>query len=455
VVAPDDTKPPRPASRTAGAREDKEPSRADQRSRLLGAIVEIVARVGYPETKIGEIASQAGVSRATFYELFENKQACFVAAHRELAKGLVVETARAIADGEAARATDAVFATLVDYAEREPLAFGFLTHEAMLAGPEALEERDELITQINEQIEQAHGRLASDATLPDVPSRVLLGGLIRVLGIRTRSAQRDSAQLLSELIGWIDYYRVPGGGARQWSLIPSPQLVEAQQRVAPGAMAPAPLPRGRHRLPAALVKRVQRERIVHGTAEVIRVKGYASTTVADIVAAAGVSREVFYSHFRNRPDAFVATHQMIFEQLMAATAGAFFASAGPWPEQVWDAGAALTSFVVGAPSFAHFGFVESYALGPTVARRTDDAILAFTVFLREGQRYRPEAPALSPTAANAIVSSAIDMVAYYVRRRRAADLFGLQPLATYMILASFMGAEEAREFVEGKLREIG
>jgi AcrR family transcriptional regulator len=420
----------------------------------LSAIVEIVAQVGYPQTKIGEIASQAGVSRATFYELFENKQACFVAAHRELARVLVADTARAIADSKPTHAVDAAFETLVAYAEREPLAFSFLTHEAMLAGRDALEERDELTTQINAQIEQAQEGLESGATLPDVPSRVLLGGLIRILGIRMRSGQSDSGQLLAEMTGWVDYYRVPRGAARQWSLVPSTQLVEAQQRVAPGAMAPAPLPRGRHRLPAALVKRVQRERIVHGTADVIRVKGYASTTVADIVAAAGVSREVFYSHFHNRPDAFVATHQMIFEQLMAATAGAFFASAGPWPEQVWDAGAALTSFVVGAPSFAYFGFVESYALGPAVARRTDDAILAFTVFLREGHRYRPEAPALSSSAANAIVSSAIDMVAYYVRRRRAADLFGLQPLTTYMILAPFMGAEAAREFVEGKLREI-
>ncbi len=421
----------------------------------MGAVVEIVAREGYPQTKIGEIASQAGVSRATFYELFENKQACFIAAHRELARVLVADSASAIASADPTRATDAVFETLVAYAERQPLAFSFLTHEAMLAGAGALQERDELTAQINEQIEQAHRRLASDATLPDVPSRVLLGGLIRIIGIRMRSGQSDSRQLLAEAIGWVDYYRVPQGAARQWSLVPSPQLVEAQQRVAPGAMAPAPLPRGRHRLPAALVKRVQRERIVYGTAEVIRLKGYASTTVADIVAAAGVSREVFYSHFRNRPDAFVATHQMIFEQLMAATAGAFFASAGSWPEQVWNAGAALTSFVAGAPSFANFGFVESYALGPAVARRTDDAILAFTVFLREGHRYRPQAPALSPTAANAIVCSAIDMVAYYVRRRRAADLFGLQPLTTYMILAPFMGAEEAREFVEGKLLAIG
>src|SRR4029077_15113785 len=98
VVTQDDSRPPRSAPGTAGAHETAELARSDQRSRLLSAIVEIVARSGYPETKIGDIASQAGVSRATFYELFENKETCFVAAHRELAQRLGADTARTVAE---------------------------------------------------------------------------------------------------------------------------------------------------------------------------------------------------------------------------------------------------------------------------------------------------------------------------------------------------------------------
>lgn len=409
---------------------------------------------GYPETRIGDIASQAGVSRATFYELFESKEACFVAAHRELAGRLAADIASAVAESDPARATDTVFATLVDFAEREPLAFSFLVHEALLAGPNALVERDRLIAQLEEQIEHAHERLTSTATLPEVPARVLLGGLIRTLGIRMRGGEYDSAQLLAELLAWVDCYRVPAGAKRRWSLVPNEKLVNLHRHIAPGTMAPAPLPRGRHRLPAALVKRVQRERILHATAEVIRAKGYANMTVADIVATAGVSREVFYSHFRSRPDAFMAAHQLIFEQLLAATAGAFFASAGSWPEQVWDAWIAFTGFVMGTPSFAHFAFVESYALGPVIARRTDDAILAFTVFLRESQRTPPEAAEISPSVSNAIAGAIMEMAAFYIRRERTEDLFGLQPLVTYMILAPFTGTDAAREFVKRKLRKM-
>jgi len=67
------------------------PTRADQRSRLLAAIVQIVAQNGYPDAKVADLVGCAGVSRATFYQLFENKQACLLAAQAELAEriGLV------------------------------------------------------------------------------------------------------------------------------------------------------------------------------------------------------------------------------------------------------------------------------------------------------------------------------------------------------------------------------
>jgi AcrR family transcriptional regulator len=228
-------------------------------------------------------------------------------------------------------------------------------------------------------------------------------------------------------------------------------LAYGGEQVASGTMAPAPLPRGRHRLPSGLVSRVQRERILHATAEVIRAKGYEDTTVADIVAKAGVSREVFYSYFRSRSDAFFATHQLVFEQMMATAAGSFIASSGPWAERVWDSWTAATGLVVGTPSLAHFAFVESYALGPSVARRTDEAIVAFTVFLRDGHHPgRSEPPA---AITSAIAGAVMETTASYIRRDRAAELFDLLPLMVYMILAPFLGTDAARELVERKLRE--
>ncbi len=51
-----------------------------QRERLLEAAIRIVAAKGYADTTIGDLAREAGVSRSTFYELFTDKEDCFLAA---------------------------------------------------------------------------------------------------------------------------------------------------------------------------------------------------------------------------------------------------------------------------------------------------------------------------------------------------------------------------------------
>jgi AcrR family transcriptional regulator len=54
---------------------------ASQRARLLQAMVEVSAELGYPSVTISDIVQRAGVARRTFYEHFESKEACFLAAY--------------------------------------------------------------------------------------------------------------------------------------------------------------------------------------------------------------------------------------------------------------------------------------------------------------------------------------------------------------------------------------
>lgn len=53
----------------------------NQRERLIAGIIAAVAENGYSGTTIAAITSAAGLSRRTFYEHFENKEACFAAAY--------------------------------------------------------------------------------------------------------------------------------------------------------------------------------------------------------------------------------------------------------------------------------------------------------------------------------------------------------------------------------------
>jgi AcrR family transcriptional regulator len=66
---------------------------ASQRNRLLQAMAECVAERGYAATTVAQVVRRAGVSSATFYELFHDKEACFLALMREIiAQATVVVT---------------------------------------------------------------------------------------------------------------------------------------------------------------------------------------------------------------------------------------------------------------------------------------------------------------------------------------------------------------------------
>jgi AcrR family transcriptional regulator len=55
-----------------------------QRDRLMSGMAEAVASTGYPSTTVEDICSRAGVSTATFYELFRDKDDCLAASAETL-----------------------------------------------------------------------------------------------------------------------------------------------------------------------------------------------------------------------------------------------------------------------------------------------------------------------------------------------------------------------------------
>src|SRR5882757_2126348 len=70
----------------------------NQRERLIAGLAEAVVEHGYAATTITHITKAAAVSRRTFYEHFESKEDCFLAAYDVVLEQL---RERVIAAGEA------------------------------------------------------------------------------------------------------------------------------------------------------------------------------------------------------------------------------------------------------------------------------------------------------------------------------------------------------------------
>lgn len=132
------------------SREEVEQS---QRQRLLIGAAEAVADKGYTATSVADIIDRAGVSRATFYRLFDDKLDCFLAASR-LGSGIVMavlaEEMDQITEEPGLSALDKVDRLLAVYlqtlAENPGFARVYMV-EVFAAGSEAIRQRRDTMDQ--------------------------------------------------------------------------------------------------------------------------------------------------------------------------------------------------------------------------------------------------------------------------------------------------------------------
>src|ERR1700733_11804462 len=69
-----------------------------QRGRLLGATVDVAQEVGYARLTVAQVIARAKVSRKTFYDLFEDREDCFLAVFDETVERLGALAAGAYAE---------------------------------------------------------------------------------------------------------------------------------------------------------------------------------------------------------------------------------------------------------------------------------------------------------------------------------------------------------------------
>src|SRR5450759_5113127 len=112
---------PGKASAPAGRRR-----KANQRQRLLAGMVTAANRDGYAAASVSSVIGEAGVSRPTFYEYFDDRDGCFLAAVDVAARRLLEETETAAEKQAEGDPTVAVIGALVGFAVSEPALARFL-----------------------------------------------------------------------------------------------------------------------------------------------------------------------------------------------------------------------------------------------------------------------------------------------------------------------------------------
>jgi AcrR family transcriptional regulator len=209
---------------------------------------------------------------------------------------------------------------------------------------------------------------------------------------------------------------------------------------------PERLPRGRHGLPRRFIVHNQRERMLLAVAEAVAEQGFVTTTVADIIARARLSRRTFYEHFADKEECFLAAYDTVVEQLLAAV-GQAYEQADGWPQKVHDGLETFLAYLAAEPAFARMCIVEVVAAGPEARSRRDAAMRVFVDFLEPGRAEAPKGIVVPALAADIVVGGIYEIIYSRLQRNAADELVEMLPELLYSALVPYIGHRAAERAV--------
>ena len=184
------------------------------------------------------------------------------------------------------------------------------------------------------------------------------------------------------------------------------------------------LPSGNHGLERLNVERNQLNRLHGAMVAAVGKRGYAKTTVADVVDLAGVSRTTFYQHFGSKQHCFLATFDIILERGTEQISREYRSAEG-MRERLRAGFEAFIDIVTSDPAAARLVIVESLAAGAEALEHRERAAAAFERLFRQSFDEAPEAGAVSDVTISAIVGGIQRVLYIHLREGRVDALAAL------------------------------
>jgi AcrR family transcriptional regulator len=159
---------------------------SDQRRRLLAALARALEEHGYAHTTVAQVIEGSGVSRRTFYEQFDDKDDCFLAAYEDAERRAWVVAAAAVArvspDDWPGRVRAALGAIL-DFIAAEPARARLFTLEARAVGQPIADRHRRAVDRAATMLRA--GNHAAGLSAPDLAEgteRTLVGNVAALAG---------------------------------------------------------------------------------------------------------------------------------------------------------------------------------------------------------------------------------------------------------------------------------
>ncbi len=196
-------------SRVSGRTIAEAPPRARlveiQRARMLGAALNVVDELGYPGASVAHVTARARVSRRTFYDVFDNREDCLLAALESVLQRIDRELSELHLDALPWRERVRTgMWTILSFLDREPVLARVCVVQALRGGPRVLERREQVLADLARAVDEGRRENDKAQACPSLMADGLVGAVFGIAyGRLLRGAREPLTDLFGELMGMI------------------------------------------------------------------------------------------------------------------------------------------------------------------------------------------------------------------------------------------------------------
>jgi AcrR family transcriptional regulator/DNA-binding MarR family transcriptional regulator len=197
-----------------------------QRGRIVAAAVETVEELGYARMTVAQVICRARVSRKTFYELFSDREDCFLAAFDDaVAQATLIAS---VAFEDESRWQDRIrsaLAALLRFLDEEPGIARLCVVEALAARERVQSRRRDVLEELAGVIDRGRPRATSGGEPAQLVAEGVVGAVLAVLHTRLLASDREPlTHLLGSLMSIIVLPYLGARAARSELTMPAPEV---------------------------------------------------------------------------------------------------------------------------------------------------------------------------------------------------------------------------------------
>ena len=392
----------------------------NQRRRMYGAMIEAVAASGYGRTSVKQVVMLAGVSRRAFYEQFANKEECFLATLDLIASQALVHIAAGYrsTEGTLEERMEAALRRFAEVVASNPKGARLMLVDAPSAGPAGWERLTETMRIFEQRLAASFAHAPDAAPLPEPVARAIVGGLRRATFVRLVEQRTDEMlQLVEDMLSWTLVFRTGE---------PSPLGVRLRA-----------VPSETH-----IAGEDERACVLRSALELASLEGYGNLTPMRIADEAGVSIDTFFDMFDDMEECFLAAIEQLSEDVRKTVSDPGLTSS-EWPVAVRRSLERMMRYFAARPAYTQTIATGVFAMG----QRAVDLVAELASEVATRLTAGAPGPPLTGLAHEGIEGAIWHTIYSQTTEGGTGALPELSDYLAYVVLAPFLGAEQAAQIV--------